>query len=84
VLVPYCNKSDYKVCREGRCSLQWRWRRNVGHTNMWSKKDVVYPHTLSEDEYRREKKRTRSVVKKINVLNVELGSSWDGVLEYLA
>jgi len=51
---------------------------------MWSKKDVVYPHTLSEDEYRREKKRTRSVVKKINVLNVELGSSWDGVLEYLA
>lgn len=64
MLVPYCSKSDCKVCPEGRCSLQWRCRHNEGHISMWNKKDVVYPHTLSEDEDRREKKRTRTVVKK--------------------
>lgn len=64
--------------------MQWRWWPNEGHTNMRSKMNVVYPHTLSEDEDRREKKRTRTVVKKINVVDVELGSSWDCVLEYLA
>jgi len=40
---------------------------------MWSKKDVVCPHTISEDEDRREKKRERTVVKRINELNLELG-----------